>query len=74
MAPLATYFRNSMFIGLGSTVVAFLLGIPAAYALARFRFNGKRIYMLSLLGIQMFPDIVIIMGLFRLVAALQHGR
>jgi multiple sugar transport system permease protein len=69
VAPLATYFRNSMLIGLGSTALAFVLGIPAAYALARFRFNGKRIYMLSLLGIQMFPDIVIIMGLFRLVAA-----
>src|SRR4051812_38862239 len=69
VAPLATYFRNSLFIGLGSTFLAFVLGIPAAYALARFRFQGKRIYMLSLLGIQMFPDIVIIMGLFRLVAA-----
>jgi multiple sugar transport system permease protein len=46
------------------------LGIPAAYALARFRFRGRRLYMLSLLGIQMFPPIVVIMGLFRMVAAL----
>jgi multiple sugar transport system permease protein len=69
VAPLATYFRNSILIGLGSTTVALLLGIPAAYALARFRFRGKRVYMLSLLGVQMFPDIVIILGLFRLVAA-----
>lgn len=69
VAPLATYFRNSIMIGLGSTTVAFLLGIPAAYALARFRFRGKRVYMLSLLGIQMFPDIVVIMGIFRIVAA-----
>jgi multiple sugar transport system permease protein len=69
VAPLATYFRNSILIGLGSTTVGFVLGIPAAYALARFTFRGKHIYMLSLLGIQMFPDIVIIMGLFRLVAA-----
>jgi multiple sugar transport system permease protein len=70
VAPLGIYFRNSLLLGLGTTFVAFLLGIPAAYALARFHFRGKRIYMLSLLGIQMFPDIVVIMGLFRMVAAL----
>jgi multiple sugar transport system permease protein len=70
VAPLGTYFRNSLIIGFGTTFVAFLLGIPAAYALARFRFRGKHFYMLSLLGIQMFPPIVVIMGLFRMVAAL----
>lgn len=70
VAPLGTYFRNSMIIGVGTTAVSLLLGIPAAYALARFRFRGKRFYLLSLLGIQMFPPIVVILGLFRLVAAL----
>ncbi|HXF60970.1 MAG TPA: carbohydrate ABC transporter permease [Caldilineaceae bacterium] len=70
VAPLGTYFRNSLIIGLGSTLVALALAIPAAYALARFRFRGKQLYMLSLLGIQMFPPIVIVLGLFRLVAAL----
>jgi multiple sugar transport system permease protein len=70
VAPLGIYFRNSMIVGLGTTVVALLLGIPAAYALARFRFRGRHLYLLSLLGIQMFPPIVVIMGLFRLVAAL----
>ena len=70
VAPLATYVRNSLLIGVGTTLVSLLLGIPAAYALARFRFRGKHIYMLSLLGIQMFPPIVILLGLFRMVAAL----
>jgi multiple sugar transport system permease protein len=70
VAPLGTYFRNSLVIGLGSTLVALALAVPAAYALARFRFRGKQLYMLSLLGIQMFPPIVIVLGLFRLVAAL----
>lgn len=69
-APLSTYFRNSLTIGLGSATAAILLAVPAAYALARFRFRGKRVYLLFLLAIQMFPPIVIILGLFRLVAAL----
>ncbi len=69
-APLALYFRNSLIIGLGSTTLALLLGAPAAYALARFVFQGRQIYLLSLLAIQMFPPVVIILGLFRVVSAL----
>jgi multiple sugar transport system permease protein len=69
-APLAIFFRNSLIIGLGSTLMALLLGIPAAYALARFQFQGRRLYLLLLLAIQMFPPIVIILGLFRVVAIL----
>ena len=70
VAPLGIYFRNSLFIGLGATIISLLLAVPSAYALARFRFQGRQIYMLFLLGIQMFPPVVIILGLFRLVAAL----
>ena len=70
VAPLTTFFRNSMVIGLGSTLIALFLAIPAAYALTRFRFRGRRFYQLFLLGIQMFPPIVIILGIFRIVAGL----
>lgn len=70
VAPLTTFFRNSMVIGLGSTLIALCLAIPAAYALTRFRFRGRRFYQLFLLGIQMFPPIVIILGIFRVVAGL----
>ncbi len=70
VAPLTTFFRNSLIIGLGSTVIALLLAIPAAYALTRFRFRGRQFYQLFLLGIQMFPPIVIILGIFRVIAGL----
>ena len=70
VAPLTTFFRNSLVIGLGSTAIALLLSIPAAYAMTRFRFRGKRVYQLFLLGIQMFHPIVIILGIFRVVAGL----
>ena len=70
VAPLTTFFRNSMIIGLGSTLLALFLAIPAAYALTRFRFRGRHFYQLFLLGIQMFPPIVIILGIFRVVAGL----
>ena len=70
VVPLGTYFWNSLLIGLGSTVASLVLAVPAAYALARYRFVGKNLYVLFLLGIQMFPPIVLILGLFRLVASL----
>ena len=45
------------------------LGIPAAYSLCRFRFGGRGPYMIFLLFTQMFPPVVMILGIFRLVAA-----
>jgi multiple sugar transport system permease protein len=67
--PLAKHFRNSLFLGVGEVLLVFLLGIPAAYAVTRFRFGGRQPYMLFLLVTQMFPAVVMMLGIFRLVAA-----
>jgi multiple sugar transport system permease protein len=69
--PLAKHFRNSFFLGMGEVSLIMLLGIPAAYSLCRFRFGGRQPYMLFLLITQMFPAVVVILGAFRVVAALQ---
>jgi multiple sugar transport system permease protein len=66
--PLAKHFRNSLFLGVGEVLLVFLLGIPAAYAVTRFRFGGRQPYMLFLLVTQMFPAVVMMLGIFRLVA------
>jgi multiple sugar transport system permease protein len=71
VANLAAFFRNSLFVGLGSTLLCLLMGIPAGYALARFRFRGRAFYMVFLLVMQMFPGIVIILALYRVVAMFQ---
>jgi multiple sugar transport system permease protein len=70
VAPLTAYFRNSIILGVGETVLALVIAIPAAYALARFRFRGRASYLLFLMVIQIFPPIVIILALYRLVATL----
>src|SRR5262245_7805418 len=67
--PLAKHFRNSFLLGLGEILLVMTLGLPAAYALARFRFAGRQPYMIFLLITQMFPAVLIILGLFRLVVA-----
>jgi multiple sugar transport system permease protein len=67
--PLAKHFRNSFLLGAGETLLVLFLGIPAAYALCRFRFAGRGPYMIFLLVTQMFPAVVVILGVFRLIAA-----
>jgi multiple sugar transport system permease protein len=67
--PLAKHFRNSFFLGAGETILVMLLGVPAAYSLCRFRFAGRQPYLIFLLITQMFPAVVMVLGLFRLIAA-----
>jgi multiple sugar transport system permease protein len=67
--PLAQHFRNSFILGAGETLPLMVLGVPAAYSLARFRYAGRSAYMIFLLITQMFPPVVVVLGLFRLVAA-----
>jgi multiple sugar transport system permease protein len=38
--PFALFLWNSLVVGLGSSLVGLLLGLPAAYAIARFRRHG----------------------------------
>ena len=70
IAPLARQFGNSLMLGAGEALMIMVVGVPAAYALCRYRFAGRGVYLGFLLLTQMFPPIVVILGLFRLVAAL----
>jgi multiple sugar transport system permease protein len=67
--PLAKHFRNSFILGIGETLLVMFLGVPAAYSLSRFKFGGREPYMIFLLITQMFPPVVVILGIFRLIAA-----
>jgi len=58
---------NSLYVSITSTLLALLIGIPAAYALSRFRFKGKGLYRQFLLVTQMMSPIVLVLGLFRLM-------
>jgi multiple sugar transport system permease protein len=69
--PLAKHFRNSFLLGAGEVILVMVMGIPAAYSLCRFRFGGRQPYLIFLLITQMFPAVVVILGVFRVIAALQ---
>jgi multiple sugar transport system permease protein len=48
---------NSIIIALGTVGFSMLLGVPAAYALNRFRFPGAKFLVIGLISVRLFPDI-----------------
>jgi len=61
---------NTAVISVGSTILALLLGIPAAYALARFNFHGKNFVAYFTLSIRMLPIIGLIIPFYLLFSRL----
>nr|BAT28451.1 sugar ABC transporter permease [Aureimonas frigidaquae] len=59
---------NSLIISVLSTAAALIVSIPAAYALGRFTFAGRSAFRIFLIVTQMLSPIVLVIGLFRLVA------
>lgn len=61
---------NSLYTAVISTILALAVSIPAAYGLSRYRFAGRGAVNQFLLVSQMLSPIVLVLGLFRLAAAL----
>lgn len=61
---------NSLYVGIASTLLALAVSIPFAYAMDRFRMRGKGLLRQFLLVTQMLSPIVVVIGLFRIAAAL----
>lgn len=62
--------RNSIGIGLITTVIAVVIGGMAAYAIARLHFRGKKLLVGVALLIAMFPQISLVSPLFDISRAL----
>lgn len=69
-APLAQYAINSLLIAGGSTLLAMLCGIPAAYALSRMKFKGKTAFLGFVVVSQMFAPVVLVIGIYKVMAVL----
>ena len=60
----ARWFGNSVLIAGVSAAVSVFLSALAAYAFSRMRFRGRRVGLLALLLIQMFPQFLAIVAMF----------
>ena len=55
---------SSLVVAGSTTAFALLLGVPAAYAIARLRFRGKQVISSAILAISVFPPTAILSPLF----------
>jgi multiple sugar transport system permease protein len=69
-APMARYLLNSILIASGSTLIAMVCGIPAAYALARMKFKGQTAFLGFVIVSQMFAPVVLLIGIYQVMQAL----
>ncbi|MFK4068126.1 carbohydrate ABC transporter permease [Streptomyces sp. NPDC029674] len=67
----ATFFQNSLLVGVASMVMTTLVALAGGYALARFDFRIKRGFMLALLCSQFIPGALMLVPLFQIFAELQ---
>lgn len=65
--PYGRWFANTLVIGLVTSAASVLLGAMAAYAFSRMRFTGRRVGLLSLLLLQMFPQLLAVVAIFLLL-------
>jgi trehalose/maltose transport system permease protein len=65
-----TFLRNllnSVFIASTTVIFALFLAVTASYALARVRFRGRGLLLMTILAVSMFPQIAVLAGLFELI-------
>lgn len=57
-------FGNSMIISTGAMLIAVVLAVPAAYAIGKYRFKGRKTVLLGFLVTQMLPVSVLLTPMF----------
>ncbi|WP_062433574.1 carbohydrate ABC transporter permease [Herbidospora daliensis] len=60
--------RNSLVISASVTVISMVIGVFAAYALARLKFRGRNLVLGFFLAMSMFPGVAILSPVFQLFA------
>lgn len=62
--PFPIWFRNSVFVALLTVLIGLVLAIFAGYGLSRYRFRGSNVLMLFVLSSQMFPTVLLLIGIY----------
>ncbi|TLP56803.1 carbohydrate ABC transporter permease [Parasedimentitalea maritima] len=64
-----SYFGNSLIVSLGTAAVTTVIAAGAGYAFSRFHFSGKKIIIAVMLITQMFPLLMIIAPIYKIIAS-----
>lgn len=65
--PFAGWFRNTVILATLNSFLALLMGACAAFAFSRLRFKGRRLGLLTLMLVQMFPAVLALTAIFILL-------
>ena len=68
-----TGLANSLLVSLTATLLTILVSVPAGYAMSRLPFRGVAAYRQFLLVTKMLSPILLVLGLFRMAAAIRIG-
>jgi arabinogalactan oligomer/maltooligosaccharide transport system permease protein len=66
--PFLKWIKNSLILATVNSAAALLMGACAAYAFSRMRFGGRRLGMLGLMLVQMFPAVLGITAVYYLLS------
>ena len=67
-AKMGRYMINSLIVAGGSTLIAMICGIPAAYALSRMKFKGQTAFLGLVIVSQMFAPVVLLIGIYKVLS------
>ena len=70
--PFANWFVNTLFISGTAAIGSVFLSALAAYAFSRLRFTGRRAGLLTLILVQMFPQLLALVAIYALL--IEMGR
>jgi arabinogalactan oligomer/maltooligosaccharide transport system permease protein len=65
--PYVQWFGNTLVIALTTGFVMVFIGALAAYAFSRMRFTGRRVGLITIVVVQMFPQLLAVVAIFLLM-------
>ncbi len=69
--PFGTNLLNSFLVATAVVAISLLLGLTGAFALGRVQFRGRKLLLVSILAVSMFPQVAVLSGLFEVIRTLQ---
>ncbi|WP_401000919.1 sugar ABC transporter permease [Agromyces sp. GXQ0307] len=68
--PFTTWFANTLIIAGVTALLTVFLGALAAYAFSRMRFTGRRFGLITIVVVQMFPQMLAVVAIFLVMSAI----
>jgi arabinogalactan oligomer/maltooligosaccharide transport system permease protein len=68
--PYGLWFLNTLLVAVVTGAVTVFIGACAAYAFSRMRFAGRRIGLVTIVVVQMFPQLLAVVAIFLLMTTL----